>query len=172
MEGISSNEATSFWFYQCGHAVFISHLKNVLLMDSHLMGEAFFVRSRVELLIKKLSTRMESQSYKKTCKARGRKQVITPFKTSNHNVSKKIGDGRISAPKIYIRMKSFGFIQFTRPSCVKTSIIGFLRLWIFSQTCQYVVLTKFPPSEKSYDHLQTLTLLKPKLFYDWVKLSR
>lgn len=80
MEGISSNEATSFWFYQCGHAVFISHLKNVLLMDSHLMGEAFFVRSRVELLIKKLSTRMESQSYKKTCKARGRKQVITPLK--------------------------------------------------------------------------------------------
>lgn len=29
------------------------------------MGKAFFVRSRVELLIKKLSTRMESQSYKK-----------------------------------------------------------------------------------------------------------
>lgn len=53
------------------------------------MGKAFFVRSRVELLIKKLSTRMESQSYKKTCKAQSRKQVIIPFKASNHNVIRK-----------------------------------------------------------------------------------
>lgn len=141
MEGISSNEATSFWFYQCGHAVFISHLKNVLLMDSHLMGEAFFVRSRVELLIKKLSTRMESQSYKKTCKARGRKQVITPFKTSNHNVS------NFPPQKSTSGWKASVLYSLPDPLALKRALLDFYGFGFFSQTCQYVVLTKFPPSE-------------------------